>query len=139
MISARRASGRRIRELLDWLAVEFMDSGWDVKGMLKTMVMSATYRQSSKARPELLERDPDNRLLARGARFRLPAETIRDQALAASGLLNDGDGRAAGEALPARRACGAKLSGGEYEPDRATLSTAAASTPTGGARSRRRR
>jgi hypothetical protein len=75
-------------ELLDWLAVEFMNSGWDVKHLLKTIVMSATYRQSSKTRPELLERDPENRLLARGARFRLPAETIRDQALAVSGLLH---------------------------------------------------
>jgi hypothetical protein len=74
-------------ELLDWLAVEFMDSGWDVKHILKTMVMSATYRQSSKVTPALLERDPENRLLARGARFRLPAEMLRDQALAVSGLL----------------------------------------------------
>jgi hypothetical protein len=74
-------------ELLDWLAVEFMDSGWNVKQILKTMVMSATYRQSSKVRPALLENDPENRLLARGARFRLPAEMLRDQALAVSGLL----------------------------------------------------
>ncbi len=74
-------------ELLDWLAVEFMDSGWDVKHILKTMVMSATYRQASRVTPELLERDPENRLLARGARFRLSAEMLRDQALAVSGLL----------------------------------------------------
>src|SRR5262249_32301738 len=74
-------------ELLDWLAVEFMDSGWDVKHILKTMVMSATYRQSSKLTPALLERDPENRLLARGSRFRLSAEMLRDQALAVSGLL----------------------------------------------------
>jgi hypothetical protein len=74
-------------ELLDWLAAEFMDSGWDVKHILKTMVMSATYRQSSKATPALLERDPENRLLARGARFRLSSEMLRDQALAVSGLL----------------------------------------------------
>ena len=75
------------QELLDWLAVEFMDSGWDVKHMLKTMVMSAAYRQSSRVSPELVQRDPENRLLARGPRFRLPAEMIRDQALAVSGLL----------------------------------------------------
>jgi hypothetical protein len=74
-------------DLLDWLAVEFVESGWRVKHILKTMVMSATYRQSSRATPELLARDPENRLLARGARFRLPPEMIRDQALAASGLL----------------------------------------------------
>lgn len=74
-------------ELLDWLATRFVESGWDVKGLLKTIVMSATYRQSSRATPALLEKDPENRLLARGPRFRLPAETIRDQALAVSGLL----------------------------------------------------
>ena len=74
-------------ELLDWLAVEFMESGWDVKHILKTMVMSAAYRQSSRVTPDLLRRDPENRLLARGPRFRLPAEMIRDQALAVSGLL----------------------------------------------------
>jgi hypothetical protein len=74
-------------ELLDWLATEFMQKGWDVKGIVKTMVMSATYRQSSKVTPELLERDPENRFLARGPRFRLPAEVVRDQALAIAGLL----------------------------------------------------
>jgi len=75
-------------ELLDWLAVEFMESGWDVKGMLRLMTTSATYRQSSRVTPELLERDSDNVLLARGPRVRLTAETIRDQALAAGGLLS---------------------------------------------------
>src|SRR5213596_4043131 len=79
-------------ELLDWLATEFMDSGWNVKAILKTMVMSATYRQSSRVTPALLEKDPENRLLARGPRLRLPAEMIRDTALAASGLLNDAIG-----------------------------------------------
>ncbi|MCW5978376.1 MAG: DUF1553 domain-containing protein [Bryobacteraceae bacterium] len=74
-------------ELLDWLATEFMRTGWDVKALLKTVVMSATYRQSSKATPELLQKDPDNRLLARGPRIRLSPEMIRDQALAVSGLL----------------------------------------------------
>ena len=77
------------RELLDWLAVDFMDSGWDIKRLFKTVMLSATYRQSSKAGPELRERDPENRLLARGPRFRLAAASIRDQALAASGLLHE--------------------------------------------------
>jgi len=76
-------------ELLDWLATEFIRSGWDVKALQKLIVMSATYRQSSKVTLELLARDPDNRLLARGARFRLPAEMLRDQALAVSGLLKE--------------------------------------------------
>jgi hypothetical protein len=74
-------------ELLDWLAVRFMESGWDVKAMMRLLVTSATFRQRSDFTPELLARDPENRLLARGPRFRLPAETIRDQALAISGLL----------------------------------------------------
>jgi hypothetical protein len=74
-------------ELLDWLATEFVRTGWDVKAMQKTIVMSAIYRQSSKVTPELQQRDPENRLLARGPRTRLPAETLRDQALAVSGLL----------------------------------------------------
>ena len=74
-------------ELLDWLATEFVSSGWDIKALQKTIVTSATYRQSSKVQPKLLKRDPENRLLARGPRFRLPAEVVRDQALAVSGLL----------------------------------------------------
>jgi Protein of unknown function (DUF1553)/Protein of unknown function (DUF1549)/Concanavalin A-like lectin/glucanases superfamily/Planctomycete cytochrome C len=74
-------------ELLDWLAVEFMESGWDMKAIQKTIVMSATYRQASRVSAELLQKDPDNRLLARGPRFRLGPEVIRDQALAISGLL----------------------------------------------------
>jgi hypothetical protein len=75
------------QDVLDDLATRFMDSGWNVKALLKTMVMSATYRQSSRVTPDLLEKDPENRLLARGPRFRLPAQVIRDQALAVSGLL----------------------------------------------------
>jgi hypothetical protein len=89
------------RQLLDWLATEFMqptvdqptvknsnpDNAWNVNHILRLIVTSATYRQSSKVTPALLERDPDNRLLARGPRFRLPSWMIRDQALAASGLL----------------------------------------------------
>ena len=74
-------------ELLDWLAVEFRESGWDVKKLFKLMVTSATYRQSAAATPEKLEKDPQNRLLCRGPRFRMDAEMIRDYALAASGLL----------------------------------------------------
>lgn len=75
-------------ELLDWLAVELMDSGWDLKHLLRLMVTSAAYRQSSKITPEHLARDPENRWLARGPRFRLSAEMIRDQAMAVSGLLS---------------------------------------------------
>ena len=74
-------------ELLDWLATRFIASGWDKKAMHKLIVTSATYRQSSVIPPDLLERDPDNQLLARGPRHRLPAEMIRDNALAVSGLL----------------------------------------------------
>jgi hypothetical protein len=74
-------------ELLDWLAVDFVEHGWDIKRTLKQMVMSSTYRQSARVRPELLKADPENRLLARGPRFRLQGEFIRDNALAASGLL----------------------------------------------------
>ncbi|CAN5468629.1 PSD1 and planctomycete cytochrome C domain-containing protein [soil metagenome] len=76
-------------DLLDWLAVEFRESGWDTKALLKTIVLSATYRQGAESTPEHLERDPRNRYLARAPRFRLPAETVRDQALAVAGLLSD--------------------------------------------------
>jgi hypothetical protein len=75
-------------ELLDWLAVDFMDNGWSMKKLSREIVMSATYRQNSRVTPELAERDPYNRLLARGPRFRVEAEVVRDIALAASGLLN---------------------------------------------------
>jgi mono/diheme cytochrome c family protein len=75
-------------ELLDWLAVEFRDSGWDVKKFFRLMVTSAAYRQAAVATDEKLQRDPNNRLLSRGPRFRMDAEMIRDYALAASGLLN---------------------------------------------------
>ena len=76
-------------ELLDALAVEFVRSGWDMKALQKQIVMSAAYRQSSKVTPEALARDPENRFLSHGPRFRLSAEAIRDQALALSGLLNE--------------------------------------------------
>jgi hypothetical protein len=75
-------------ELLDWLAVEFMDSGWDVKHMVRLLVTSGSYRQTSRPTPEVKERDPHNRLIARQARFRLDAEMVRDNALAVSGLLS---------------------------------------------------
>ncbi len=79
--------------LLDWLAREFIESGWDVKHMHRLILTSATYRQSSVGKPELIRDDPENRMLARGARYRLPAMMLRDQALAVSGLL---DGRIGG-------------------------------------------
>ena len=75
-------------ELLDWLACEFMDNGWSIKHLHRLIVNSATYRQMSKVSPELHERDPYNRLLARGPRFRVEGEIVRDITLAASGLLN---------------------------------------------------
>jgi hypothetical protein len=74
-------------ELLDWLAVEFVKQGWSMKAMHRLIVTSATYQQSSSVSPELLARDPGNRLLARGPRLRLEAELIRDSVLRASGLL----------------------------------------------------
>lgn len=75
-------------QLLDWLALRFMESGWDVKALQKLIVMSATYRQDSKCSQALREKDPENRLLARGPSVRLSAEQLRDNALVASGLLN---------------------------------------------------
>ena len=75
------------QELLDWLAVEFRESGWNVKHLFKLMVTSAAYRQDAKTTPEKLEKDPANRLLSRGPRFRMDAEMVRDFALATSGLI----------------------------------------------------
>lgn len=75
-------------ELLDWLAMEFMDNGWSMKKLHRVIVMSATFRQSSKVTPKLLEKDDQNKLYARGPRFRMEAEMIRDHALAVSGLLS---------------------------------------------------
>jgi hypothetical protein len=102
-------------ELLDWLATDFR-SDWDIKRQLKTLVMSATYRQSSRLTPALLARDPDNRLLARGPRVRLSAEMVRDQALAASGLLVREIG---GPSVKPYQPKGLwkDLSGTDYEPD----------------------
>jgi hypothetical protein len=76
-------------ELLDTLSVEFMESGWDVKALMKRIMLSATYRQSSKTTPELAQRDPENRLLARGPRIRMAAEMLRDSALYQAGLLHE--------------------------------------------------
>ncbi len=75
-------------ELLDWLAVDFMENGWDIKRLLKLIVTSETYQQSSSVSPSLLARDPENRWLARGSRFRLPSWMLRDAALKSAGLLN---------------------------------------------------
>jgi hypothetical protein len=104
-------------ELLDWLATEFTSTGWDMKAIQKTIVMSATYRQASKVTPQLLQKDPENRLLARGPRLRLPAEMVRDQALAISGLLVDKIG---GPSVKPYQPAGLwkELSGGDdYKPD----------------------
>ncbi len=76
-------------KLLDWLAADFIEHGWDVKRLLRQIVSSATYRQSSEASPEMIQRDPENKLLARSGKFRLSAEMVRDNALATSGLLVD--------------------------------------------------
>ncbi len=104
-------------QLLDFLATELVRSGWDLKALQRQIVTSATYRQSSRATPELINRDPENRLLARGARFRLPAEVIRDQALAISGLLVEQLG---GPSVRPYQPPGLwkELSGQEYVPDR---------------------
>jgi len=103
-------------ELLDWLAVEFVESGWDVKALLETIVTSSTYRQASAVTPTLLERDPDNRLLARGPRIRLDAGAIRDQALEISGLLEEELG---GPPVKPYQPAGLweELSGSAYEAD----------------------
>jgi len=82
-----RAPVPEYRDVLDWLAVDFMERGWSQKQAIRQIVMSETYRQSSRATPELLALDPANRLLARGPRFRIDAELVRDLALAAAGLL----------------------------------------------------
>ena len=76
-------------ELLDWLACELMDNGWSLKHIHRLIVTSATYCQSFAASPDWYERDPQNRMLARGARFRVDAEIVRDIALSASGLMAD--------------------------------------------------
>ena len=84
-----RAPVPEYRELLDWLAVDFMDEGWSRKRLIRTIVTSDTYKQSSRATAEQMAADPTNRLLARGPRFRVDAEVVRDIALAASGLISE--------------------------------------------------
>ena len=104
-------------DLLDWLATEFVRVGWDMKAIQKTIVLSATYRQASRVTPELLQKDPENRLLARGPRVRLSAEMLRDQALAISGLLVD---KVGGPSVKPYQPAGLwkELSGGDdYKPD----------------------
>jgi hypothetical protein len=102
--------------LLDWLARELIESGWDIKAMRRLIVTSATYRQSSHVTPTLLAVDPENRLLGRGPRFRLPAEVIRDQALYAGGLLVE---RLGGPSVRPYQPAGLweELSNDEYEQD----------------------
>jgi hypothetical protein len=104
-------------ELLDWLALDFMDSGWNVKRLWKTMLLSETYRQTSIATAELRDKDPENRLLARGPRFRLSAEMIRDQALAVAGLLVNKQG---GPSVKPYQPAGlwGENGGGEYKVDK---------------------
>ncbi|MBI3681657.1 MAG: DUF1553 domain-containing protein [Acidobacteria bacterium] len=104
-------------DLLDWLATEFLGSGWDVKALQKTIVMSATYRQTSRVTPELAQKDPENRLLARGPRVRLSAEMVRDQALAVSGLLVEKIG---GPSVKPYQPAGLwkELSGADYHRDK---------------------
>lgn len=105
-------------ELLDYLAVEFMDSGWDMKHMVKTIVMSAAYRQSSASTPALDEMDPYNRLIARQSRIRLPAELVRDNALQVSGLLvNEVGGRSVFPRQPAGYYRELNFPTREYEAD----------------------
>jgi hypothetical protein len=105
-------------ELLDWLATQYVRNGWDTKALLTTIVTSATYQQSSRVTPELLARDPENRLLARGPRVRLAADMIRDQSLAVSGLLVE---RIGGPSVKPYQPPGLwkELAGGkDYEPDK---------------------
>ena len=102
-------------ELLDWLAVEFRESGWNIKHMYKLMVMSAAYRQSAESTPEQLAKDPKNLLLAHGPRFRMDAEMLRDIALQSGGSAGEQDRRSERKALPAPECVGA----GEL-PDAAT-------------------
>ena len=121
------------QELLDWLAIEFMDNGWDMKHMIRLMVTTSAYRQSSLPRPEVDAIDPDNRLVARQSRFRLEAEQIRDNALAVSGLLVNKLGGeivqavSAGEVLFGAEFPGARL----HAVRRATTNSAAPCTCIG--------
>ena len=103
-------------ELLDWLARHYIDSGWDTKALLRTIALSATYRQASQASPKLREQDPTNRLLARGPKHRLSAEMIRDSALAASGLLVEKTGGPPARPYQPEGLWKEKALAGAYEP-----------------------
>jgi hypothetical protein len=105
-------------ELLDWLAKHFMDSGWDLKGLHKLIVMSATYRQASEASVDLLARDPENKLLARGPKQRLTAEMLRDAALSTAGLLVKKIGGPSVRPYQPEGLWEEKSSSWKYEPDK---------------------
>lgn len=105
------------QDLLDWLAVEFMDSGWDVKHMMKLIVTSETYKESSRVTPELLSRDPENRLYAHAPRLRLSPEEVRDQALAVSGLLVEKFGGPSVRPIQPPGLWNELAGGKEYQPD----------------------
>ena len=129
--------------LLDELAlVTFRESGWDVKGLVRAIVMSKTYRQSSDAPAEDYVRDPENRLLSRGPRYRMDAEMIRDQILFVSGKLNRDDVRRKRQTASTARPLGSGEHGGSVHlcrRQRRQGSTAGVSTPTGEGRFLRRR
>ena len=117
-------------ELLDWLALELPRQGWSMKRMHKLIVMSATYQQSSRATPELLAKDPENRLLARGPRVRLEAEVIRDAALRASGLLSEKSAaRASSRRSPPASPPRGPMAASTGKSARAATATAAGCTP----------
>jgi hypothetical protein len=123
--------------MLDWLAQDFVSNGWNVKRLMKMLVTSSAYRQHSRFTPQLLEMDPDNRLLARGSRNRLMGEFIRDQALAISGLLvNKIGGPSVKPYHPPGLYEQVTAQGGvnTYVKTRARISIAAVFTPTGNAR-----
>ena len=125
-------------ELLDWLATTFIDSGWDVKAMQRAIVTSATYRQLSTVTPALLEQDPENRLLARGPRLRLPAQMISATRRSHSPGCSSTRSEGLRSSHTSRRACGPRPA----RPTRSlkeTTCTAAASTRTGSERSGRLR
>ena len=130
-------------ELLDWLASEFRASGWDVKRFFRMLVTSATYRQSAAATPDKRGRDPENRLLSRGPRFRMDAEMVRDYALAASGLLvRTVGGPSVRPYQPAGVWSTVAMTQSNtrlYRQDEGTGCTGAASTRSGSARRRRPR
>jgi hypothetical protein len=123
-------------ELLDWLAAEFMESGWDMKRFIRLIVGSATYRQAATTTTEKLAKDPANRLLARAPRIRLPGEIVRDSALAAAGLLVPTVGGPSARVCGTRRASTATSAATNQTPDPAAI--VARCTRSGSGRPRRR-